>query len=582
MKNNWFFDSNCNGVSDEILEDVVDFFDFPDEDVETDDGEHDWNDKFKHLEEPSLGIFSVSSTELHGKTKPVNNFAAAELSHIDRRNIVNPSLKGQQALLRKAARPAYTKTLPIQMVSFNGTNLRKCQTYSPVSVFESSSYSSVENFNFELPVIPAKRPRSKRQRLSSFDKLFTIPFISTPPAFQKYQLAKQCAGKSSSKVQRKLGKKDISSLSDGIEMKRSALQDSATPTKCMHCEVTETPQWREGPKGPRTLCNACGVRYRSGRLFPEYRPAASPTFEASLHSNSHKKVLEIRNKDNANMKSNWFFDNNFNGVSDEILEDVVEFFDFPHEDVETDAVEHDLNDQFKHLEEPSLGIFSVPSSELYGETQNEKPNSINNFAAAELSHIDRRNNVNASLKDQQALAATKTMVIQMVSFNGTNLRKCQTYSPVSVFESSSYSSVENFNFELPVIPAKRPRNKLQRLSSAFLKHQLEKQCAGKSSSKVQRKPSKKDISSLSDGIEMKRSALQDSATPTKCMHCEVTETPQWREGPKGSRTLCNACGVRYRSGRLFPEYRPAASPTFEASLHSNSHKKVLEIRNKVS
>ncbi|PNX68545.1 GATA transcription factor 9-like protein, partial [Trifolium pratense] len=46
----------------------------------------------------------------------------------------------------------------------------------------------------------------------------------------------------------------------------------------------------------RTLCNACGVRYRSGRLFPEYRPAASPTFEASLHSNSHKKVLEIRNK----------------------------------------------------------------------------------------------------------------------------------------------------------------------------------------------------------------------------------------------------------------------------------------------
>jgi hypothetical protein len=88
-------------------------------------------------------------------------------------------------------------------------------------------------------------------------------------------------------------------------------------------------------------------------------------------------------QDNANMKTNWFFDNNFNGVSDEILEDVVEFFDFPHEDVETDAVENDWNDQFKHLEEPSLGIFSVlPSSELYGETQNEKPNPVNNFAAA--------------------------------------------------------------------------------------------------------------------------------------------------------------------------------------------------------
>lgn len=48
--------------------------------------------------------------------------------------------------------------------------------------------------------------------------------------------------------------------------------------------------------GPKTLCNACGVRYKSGRLFPEYRPAASPTFVASIHSNSHKKVVEMRNK----------------------------------------------------------------------------------------------------------------------------------------------------------------------------------------------------------------------------------------------------------------------------------------------
>ncbi|KAK1261117.1 GATA transcription factor 8 [Acorus gramineus] len=48
--------------------------------------------------------------------------------------------------------------------------------------------------------------------------------------------------------------------------------------------------------GPKTLCNACGVRYKSGRLFPEYRPAASPTFVSSIHSNSHKKVVEMRNR----------------------------------------------------------------------------------------------------------------------------------------------------------------------------------------------------------------------------------------------------------------------------------------------
>lgn len=46
--------------------------------------------------------------------------------------------------------------------------------------------------------------------------------------------------------------------------------------------------------GPKTLCNACGVRYKSGRLVPEYRPAASPTFVSAKHSNSHRKVLELR------------------------------------------------------------------------------------------------------------------------------------------------------------------------------------------------------------------------------------------------------------------------------------------------
>jgi hypothetical protein len=64
--------------------------------------------------------------------------------------------------------------------------------------------------------------------------------------------------------------------------------------RCLHCETDKTPQWRTGPMGPKTLCNACGVRYKSGRLVPEYRPAASPTFMVSKHSNSHRKVLELR------------------------------------------------------------------------------------------------------------------------------------------------------------------------------------------------------------------------------------------------------------------------------------------------
>lgn len=66
--------------------------------------------------------------------------------------------------------------------------------------------------------------------------------------------------------------------------------------RCSHCQVQKTPQWRTGPLGPKTLCNACGVRFKSGRLFPEYRPACSPTFSGDIHSNSHRKVLEMRRR----------------------------------------------------------------------------------------------------------------------------------------------------------------------------------------------------------------------------------------------------------------------------------------------
>jgi len=76
--------------------------------------------------------------------------------------------------------------------------------------------------------------------------------------------------------------------------KREGTSAECSGRKCLHCGAEKTPQWRTGPMGPKTLCNACGVRFKSGRLVPEYRPAASPTFVSTKHSNSHRKVLELR------------------------------------------------------------------------------------------------------------------------------------------------------------------------------------------------------------------------------------------------------------------------------------------------
>eukprot|EP00195_Chlamydomonas_chlamydogama_P011606 CAMPEP_0202908362 /NCGR_PEP_ID=MMETSP1392-20130828/45777_1 /ASSEMBLY_ACC=CAM_ASM_000868 /TAXON_ID=225041 /ORGANISM="Chlamydomonas chlamydogama, Strain SAG 11-48b" /LENGTH=684 /DNA_ID=CAMNT_0049597649 /DNA_START=488 /DNA_END=2542 /DNA_ORIENTATION=+ len=56
----------------------------------------------------------------------------------------------------------------------------------------------------------------------------------------------------------------------------------ATGRVCQECGATSTPQWREGPTGPKTLCNACGVRFVRAQQRAQKRPAAGKAAAASL------------------------------------------------------------------------------------------------------------------------------------------------------------------------------------------------------------------------------------------------------------------------------------------------------------
>ncbi|KAL0738323.1 hypothetical protein Bca4012_014533 [Brassica carinata] len=38
--------------------------------------------------------------------------------------------------------------------------------------------------------------------------------------------------------------------------------DSLLTRRCANCDTTSTPLWRNGPKGPKSLCNACGIRFK--------------------------------------------------------------------------------------------------------------------------------------------------------------------------------------------------------------------------------------------------------------------------------------------------------------------------------
>lgn len=176
------------------------------------------------------------------------------------------------------------------------------QTQSPVSVLEGSNSSSGgKSISIKHdPVIPV-RPRSKRARPSAVNPwVLMAPISSTRAASRKASDARK--GKEKKRRLSLLsGAKEsmktyAQQIDDDTVLQINKSQQPSFVKKCTHCEVTKTPQWREGPLGPKTLCNACGVRYRSGRLFPEYRPAASPTFVPSVHSNSHRKVIEMRKK----------------------------------------------------------------------------------------------------------------------------------------------------------------------------------------------------------------------------------------------------------------------------------------------
>ncbi|KAL8518006.1 hypothetical protein ACS0TY_009337 [Phlomoides rotata] len=180
------------------------------------------------------------------------------------------------------------------------------QTLSPISVLESSSSStsSCSGGKMIMPVGQSQRAtqraRSKRPRPATFNPRAAIQLISSPPSFFETPPTFVPMGFSSeseeSPPMKKIPKPEQKKTKTTFPENEEANRTAQAVRKCLHCEITKTPQWRAGPLGPKTLCNACGVRYKSGRLYPEYRPAASPTFVPSLHSNSHKKVVEMRNK----------------------------------------------------------------------------------------------------------------------------------------------------------------------------------------------------------------------------------------------------------------------------------------------
>lgn len=56
---------------------------------------------------------------------------------------------------------------------------------------------------------------------------------------------------------------------------------------------------------------------------------------------------------------------------------------------------------------------------------------------------------------------------------------------------------------------------------------------------------RRGVSGATYGMASNLTHSKRAAPPGRCHSCNRAETPEWRRGPDGARTLCNACGLHY-------------------------------------
>ncbi|KAF8085793.1 hypothetical protein N665_0647s0009 [Sinapis alba] len=278
----WLPEEDFKGLSDNFFDDLINQMDIPLEDIETTNEEGDWGAEFKNLiPPPPLDVLTSLSSEF---TRGGSNSNGQRVE----------AQKKPVPTLKQSGRISSTvdSSLPDVKVS------KLFQSSSPVSVLENAANGSAsfQNQNrAQRLAFPVKGIRSKRIRP-------TIPRFISLHSFLSEMLEKKFTPDDSDSEETYLSsessaKKRRKKKNNNNSHSPEPFNADGTVRKCTHCESTKTPQWREGPSGPKTLCNACGVRFRSGRLLPEYRPASSPTFIPTVHSNSHRKIIEMRRKD---------------------------------------------------------------------------------------------------------------------------------------------------------------------------------------------------------------------------------------------------------------------------------------------
>ncbi|KAI3422912.1 GATA-type domain-containing protein [Psidium guajava] len=76
--------------------------------------------------------------------------------------------------------------------------------------------------------------------------------------------------------------------------------ENNTVRVCVDCNTSKTPLWRSGPRGPKTLCNACGIRQRKARQAMAAAAAAAAAPNGAIvpyPTMTLPAKCELKNKD---------------------------------------------------------------------------------------------------------------------------------------------------------------------------------------------------------------------------------------------------------------------------------------------
>ncbi|TGO11098.1 hypothetical protein BTUL_0117g00140 [Botrytis tulipae] len=138
------------------------------------------------------------------------------------------------------------------------------------------SYSTLTKANLE-DAISSRQPDSIKDKMQRYEGVDTVEMLTG----LQYRDGERSQGISTGARSPALIRGDVGIAipidKDGRLGDKKKKMKLADEYVCADCGVMDSPEWRKGPKGPKTLCNACGLRWAKKEKKPQAGSAPAPS-----------------------------------------------------------------------------------------------------------------------------------------------------------------------------------------------------------------------------------------------------------------------------------------------------------------